>query len=477
MSESRPVFSGWGKWRGRRLWVAAWLGVAALALGADPPTPSKPPEKLPAPTELPRPPDPPREVLSRDEAVRRALLYNPEIAAFRRQRGVAAAGVVIAETYPFNPIVSARVQQNNGPESAGITTRIAMEHSVTLDVEVRGQKSYRRQGALSTLSRTEAEIAFQEVDLGVRVARAFDTLLYRWRKVELAEEFVRLNRDGAEKVRKLVAGGELRGADLILAQSEVNDVLGQLSPARSALAVAQAALNRTLGFADLPPFDVTGSLDAPPLPAGYEELVRVARERRADLRAHQAAVAEAEAHLRLEVANRYGNPSIGPIYSYDPTRVNLIGGQISLPLPVFNTHRGEILQREAERDRAVLELRNVEAVVALDVQAAVVRFEAARSWVNAYRTRIIPGLQTGLEGIEKLFAKNEPGVDVLRVLDVRRKLLRARDAYLDALFEMRQALADLAFAIGDVSLVAPCTPSEAPRAIPPAMPPADPPPL
>jgi hypothetical protein len=54
--------------------------------------------------------------------------------------------------------------------------------------------------------------------------------------------------------------------------------------------------------------------------------------------------------------------------------------------------------------------------------------------------------------MERLFALGEQGVDVLRVLGVQTNLLRTIDAYLDARFEVSQALADLAAAIGDPAL-------------------------
>jgi outer membrane protein TolC len=54
--------------------------------------------------------------------------------------------------------------------------------------------------------------------------------------------------------------------------------------------------------------------------------------------------------------------------------------------------------------------------------------------------------------MDKLFQQGQAGVDVLRVLDVRRKLLRAQDGYLDALLGYTQALADLALAVGDPAL-------------------------
>jgi outer membrane protein TolC len=52
--------------------------------------------------------------------------------------------------------------------------------------------------------------------------------------------------------------------------------------------------------------------------------------------------------------------------------------------------------------------------------------------------------------METLFRQG--GVDLLRVIDIHRTLLQARSGYLDALYELRQALADLAAAVADPAL-------------------------
>src|SRR5439155_9011124 len=44
-----------------------------------------------------------------DSAVIWALQNNPELAALRQQHGIAAAGVVIARTYPYNPTLQAKI--------------------------------------------------------------------------------------------------------------------------------------------------------------------------------------------------------------------------------------------------------------------------------------------------------------------------------------------------------------------------------
>ncbi len=52
--------------------------------------------------------------------------------------------------------------------------------------------------------------------------------------------------------------------------------------------------------------------------------------------------------MRLEIANRYGNPSIGPATEYNETSVTFFGIVVAAPLPVFNTLTGEIQLRKAE---------------------------------------------------------------------------------------------------------------------------------
>jgi outer membrane protein TolC len=44
------------------------------------------------------------------------------------------------------------------------------------------------------------------------------------------------------------------------------------------------------------------------------------------------------------------------------------------------------------------------------------------------------------------------GVPILSVIDIQRKLLKARDDYLAVLYELNQAQADLAAAVGDPSI-------------------------
>ncbi len=400
-------------------------------------------------------------VLSLREALHFALENNPTLATQRRMRGIAAAKVVIADTYPFNPVLENRIQGASGPQSAGITNKLPLEHLLLWEVEVRHQGQYRRQGAAAALSRTEFEIASFEQTLAVDVTRAYMGLVYRQEKLRLIEETLRVNERLVEDVRRLVSLAKLRPADLIVAQSEIADTLDTLGSGREALIAARQDLNKALGQLKSD-FGTEGVLESPHRnwESAQSALYDLALNRRADLRAKQMAIAEAHAARQLAIANRHGNPIIGPVATYDSSRVASFGIQINIPLSIANKHRGEIQQSEAEHALAVQMLLQGEFVVKQDVSSALVKLAAAEPKAEQAAINLSKQNQF-LQDMEKLFQASEPGVDILKVIDLRRKLLKARDSHLDAQWSVRQALIDVSAATGEPLLDVPV--GEVPR--------------
>ena len=396
--------------------------------------------------------------LTLDAAVRMALLQNPEIIAARQDHGIAAAAVMVARAYPFNPVWESRARYAFGSEIAGIFNHEPVENTVLLEVEIRGQGKYRKAAATAALSRTDWDVANQETALAVRVVRAFDGVIYHYQKIQLLSDTLALDKGLANLAPDLVRAGKLHPVDVILLRSEIDDVAAQFGMGRTALAQSWSELRAALGVVGGPSFDLQGDLNPPPLPTEPAPvLAQVGRERRADRHSREAAVAEADARLRLERANRFGNPSVGPTYEYDNAAANNLGVIVSLPVPVLNAHRADILQREAETTRAVFDLQAVDAQIAEEVEAALARLKHARAWADTYENDVLPNLEKSLKEVRELFASGDASVDALRILDVQRKVLLARNGLLDARFEVRQAVADLAAALGDPSVaVGPC---------------------
>jgi cobalt-zinc-cadmium efflux system outer membrane protein len=375
------------------------------------------------------------------------LTHTPELQTARTQRGIAAAGLVIAQTYPFNPVWDFKVQQISGPAPAGITNVVGTEQVVLLEIELRHQKRYRKQGAAAALTRVDWEIAAHEVQVAVRVARAFDTVVYRRAKLELLADTLVFREHAAKDARRRAGEDKSKRTGVLLAEVDVSDVRSQLVASRVALTVAQSELARALGCVhDLPAVVGTQEITVPP--ADTEALVAAAIEARPEMHARRAALDEADARLRLEIANRYGSPLVGTDYEYDPTRISFSGVHVTLPLPVFNTHRGEIQQRQAERVHVAQELCQVEQQITQEVEAAVARLRAALVWEQSLRKDLLPEIQADVAEAERLAAEPKVG-DTAGLVELRQRLLKTRDLHLDALWEISQARADLAAALGD----------------------------
>ena len=395
------------------------------------------------------------KLLTVDEAVRYALENNPQLAGIRQQHGIAAAAVLIAKTYPFNPIYQVGVSSARNSDPTQVTNSTPQTHQLNFEVQLFHQQSFRRSAACAALSRTDWEIAGQELAFACNAIRGFDGLLYRQGKLAVTEEYLRLNQRSVAQTRQLVDRGTLGAADLIVAQAEVNDVRAQVQLNRTALVGATRDYYRALGIPE-GSIGASGTMDRSPPPTEPDQLLTAAFATRPDRFAKFAAVQEADANVKLQQADRFGNPQIGPAYEINESRTRFIGARIQVPIPLFNRKAGEIQQAKAQRTQAAAYARQMDVEIQQDVSLAAARVVESRRWVDSYRDEILPALEKSQRDVEGLFQQGQAGVDVLRVLDVRRKLLKAQDGYLDALYAYTQALADLAQAVGDPGLALGC---------------------
>lgn len=388
----------------------------------------------------------PAKALTRDVAVQQALLQNPALATIRKQSGYGEAALIIAKTYPFNPIFTGYVTSANGPVNSGILQHSYNEHYVSLELELRGQGKHRRAAAAATVKRIEWEIANQEIGVSVAVIRAYNAVLYRQQKLAWIDATIKINEQVFEQIRKQAEAGKIKATDLMLARVDLDSARAQRGQAVTVLAVARWDLSRLMGIVD-DSYVAVGELDVPLLSADPDALTHLALEQRADLQARRAALCEAEANLRLVVANRYGNLSVGPYVEYDPTNILYLGGRISAPLAVLNTRKGEIHRAETDVTRVRAEIHQIETVATQDVQAALTRYAAASKWAASYQTDVLPNLIKARQEIEK-----EPNVDLARLLAVQRTYIKANENLLDARFEQSQAQADLAVSVAEPTL-------------------------
>ena len=167
------------------------------------------------------------------------------------------------------------------------------------------------------------------------------------------------------------------------------------------------------------------------------------RQRRPQFKTPEATVARffQDAELGRE---HHKNPSVtvslGVNRNEELGRNQAIVG-VSVPLPIFDTNRGNILEAQRRTDKARDELAGTETRLGTELSQAVEKLSTSRQEVQALQQDILPGAQSAYEAATTGFEYGKFGF--LDVLDAQRTLLQARSQYLRALSEVHRAGAEI----------------------------------
>ncbi|CKS27678.1 Cation efflux system protein CzcC [Mycobacterium tuberculosis] len=122
---------------------------------------------------------------------------------------------------------------------------------------------------------------------------------------------------------------------------------------------------------------------------------------------------------------------------------------ISVPLPIFDTNRGNITEALRRQDKAEEDARALELRLRADVGSARQRYVTTLAEVEALQSDILPGAQTAFDAATKGFELGK--FSYLDALDAQRTLLQARSQYLRSLSELHRSITDLDRLLGGPS--------------------------
>src|SRR5207249_7450374 len=101
-------------------------------------------------------------------------------------------------------------------------------------------------------------------------------------------------------------------------------------------------------------------------------------------------------------ADRTPSPVIGPVYERDEQGTQFFGFVYVTPIPVLNSGRPLVRQREAEYRRAVVALQQVQQRTVAQVRAAVAKWNGAIELVGE-TAGLSAALSEGVNSLERLF--------------------------------------------------------------------------
>lgn len=187
-----------------------------------------------------------------------------------------------------------------------------------------------------------------------------------------------------------------------------------------------------------PEIELLGELAAPMIDIEQEDLRRRSEER-PDVIAAKRALDAAEKTVCLAQAQRWSDVTVGGEFQ----RVggdNTVGLVVSVPLPLYNNHKGNIAQSEALRNQLYTQYQQAKLQALTDVDKAFQSYQSSRRMVELYTSATLDKSRQSLDIVEKAYARNS--VSLLDLLDAQRTykqtLLAAHQAQFDALVALAQ---------------------------------------
>jgi len=385
------------------------------------------------------------EPLRLEDALARAGAASPAVRAAALQLEAARARRTQAGLVPSNPVIAGEIARHT--EGEGGRAEIDRGVSLAQEIEVGGQRGLRVTAADHELARAELVLADRRRTVEAEVRRAFAGLTAAERRGALATETAELADRLADAARSRARAGDVGQLDVQLAEIEAARAAQALATADAERVRATGRLAEVLGAEPWEALAVAADEREPaPLPP-EEELVARALATRPDL----AAAREERARLDAEAAlvhrrARVPNPTVRGFYRQELREEHIAGGEVSVPLPVWNRDQGTEAALRAAAGGAGVETDRLAREIPRQVHLALVRRAAAAAAWTRYRREALPAAAAARDLVERGYAGGYLGLP--EALVQRDRLLQVRGAAVDAWLGLREAEADLIEAVG-----------------------------
>jgi len=364
---------------------------------------------------------------------------NPELSAAQFELQAVEASVLQANVLP-NPSLDLGVED---------TRRETRESTlqVSQPIELGGKRSARARAAQSGRDAALAELNAKRAEVRAAVIAAFFDVMSAQERLRLAQDSLELAQRATNIANKRVAAGKVSPVEETKARVAESSIRLELVQARSELVSARKRLSATWG-SPAPGFEkVDGQLEVlpelPALPNLSQRLAGAPALSRARYEVdRRQALAQVERSRRIPDLT----VSVGVKRSEELGRNQAVVG-LSVPLPLFDSNSGNVLESLRRVDKARDELSATELRLGSELAQAYEKLSVSRQEAESLQNEVVPGAQSAYDAAAKGFEFGKFGF--LDVLDAQRTLLQAKSQYLRALSEAHRAAADIDRILGE----------------------------
>ena len=371
-----------------------------------------------------------------------ALYFHPDMAIANAQLAVAKAGVAIARERP-NPQASFSLQHASPAELLSPWTIGAAIGLVLQLFHKRGDR-IEQASDLERAARHDIAATAWTVRGGVRSAML--ELHSGTTQLAIARRQLAVETELAGMLDDRLRYGAASSIDMAQAESARQQAALAVTDAEHRLAAARAGLATAVGvpLSALDSVSIDDAALAPP-PRSFDlpTLRQTALTSRADIQASLARYDAADAALRLKLAKRFPDITLGPSYSYDQGQ-NKIGLNVDAALPILNQNGGPIAEAKARRRLAAAQFEALQTKVLGAIDSAATEYRASAAQL-ATAGRLVASEQDQVDQMRKQLAAGRIARPIL--LAAQANLLSAEQAQVTARATREMALGALEDAV------------------------------
>jgi outer membrane protein, heavy metal efflux system len=297
----------------------------------------------------------------------------------------------------------------------------------------------------------KAALEATQLDIRIRVRKAFYDLLRAEDGLRIHDEHVDIARQTVEAARIKYAVGKVPQQDILKAQISVTRLAEHLIHFEQDIELAQAHLDTLLGRDPHEPINVRGEYETALEMPSLETLEKTALQSRPDL--VQAKAAAGKSRQEETLAKKAYNPDLTVSAGYmlmprgSEFRNNyMVEGSINLPWLNRRKHESEIAEATAivnEQDAEITAMCNAAFG---QIQEALMQTKAAQKLANIYQNSLRPQAKATLHST--VIAYENDRTEFLDLLDSQMTVIDLDLAYFQALADFESRLADLELAVG-----------------------------
>lgn len=387
------------------------------------------------------------------QALKAALLKNPELAAFSKEIRAREGAVQQAGLLP-NPVVTSRVENwgNNSIKGfEGDWGYLELSQLILLG----GKREARIKTAQLTQKLADWDYEAQRITVAATVAQAFAAVLGAQARLDVARQTADIANRVVTAVSNQVKAGKVSPVEQTRAEVALATIRTELVRTERELEAARRQLAATWGGESARFSRVVGHLEAvSPIPTLEQLAERI--HNNPDLARWGTELAQRQAMVSL--AKTYAIPDLtAAVGITDYMTQNALGAvaEFSIPLPIVNRNQGGIREAERRRSKAIDEQRAAEVRVGTALNTAYQALAAAYVEAETYKASILPGAASAFEAVQTGYRLGK--FALLDVLDTQRTLFAAKAQYLRALTAYHQAVAEVERLIGEPLVFTPAS--------------------